>query len=204
MKATFGRLRAPSIPGSGPSRHLSSIPPPTTSTEYSASLAALAACILYRSPLPSANDLPVYILDAAAFPDSKQIDYDSLLPYVLARLPAEDELIGGAGYEIVFFAGWSGTDTRRKRSTSSVGARGDGSEVKDCGSGTANKKSRPGWGWFLQAYQVLSRAMRKRLMKLYVVHEKGWIRILMEMFATVVSPKMRKKVIHGKLRLVQG
>ena len=197
MKATLGRLRAPST-STNSSRHLSSIPPPKTSTDYSPNLAALAARILYRSPLNSRDDLPLYILDASAFPDSKQTDYDSLLPYVLARLPAEDELLGGTGYEVVFFAGWSSAENTRKRSTSATGSSAaSSSNGVDCTTSSGAKKSRPGWGWFLQAYQALSRAMRKRLMKLYVVHEKGWIRILMEMFATVVSPKVRKKVIHG-------
>lgn len=161
------KLRSASIP-------LSTVPPAPTSTEYSASLATLAAHILYPSPLPSPHDLPVYILNAAALPDAKCTNYDALLPYVLAQLPDEEQLIEGQGYELVFFAGGSA----------------DGPAT--------TKKGRPGWGWFFQAYHVLSRAMRKRLQKLYIVHEKNWIRILIEMFSTVVSPKFRKKVIHGE------
>ena len=102
------------------------------------------------------------------------VHYDTLLPYVLARLPDEEELIGGQGYEVVFFAGG--------------GANG----------ATAVRKGRPGWGWFLQAYHVLTRASRKRLQSLYIVHEKKWVRVLVEMFSTVVSPKFRKKIVHGK------
>ena len=154
---------------------LSAIPPSPTSTDYSTTLANLAAKILYRSPLPSSqSDLPVFVLNAAAFPDAKETDYDALLPYVLARLPDEDELITGQGYEIVFFAGTKGN------------------------AATASKKGRPGWGWFLQAYHLLTRLTRKRLQKLYIVHEKSWIRILVGMFSTVVSPKFNKKVVHGK------
>jgi Rho GTPase-activating protein 1 len=151
---------------------LSTIPPTPSSSEYSPALADLAARILYRSPLPSQNDLRVFILDAAAFPDTNEVDYDSLLPYVLARLPGEEELIGGRGYEVVFFAGG-----------------------EEPGAGRT-KKARPGWGWFLQAYHVLSRAMRKRLHTLYVVHERRWIRVMVELFSTVVSPKFRKKIVH--------
>jgi hypothetical protein len=77
----------------------------------------------------------------------------------------------GFEYEVVFFAG-----------------DGDGSAT--------SKKHRPGWGWFLQAYHVLSRAMRKRLQKLYIVHEKAWVRILTEIFSTIVSPKFRRKIYH--------
>lgn len=115
------------------SMNLSSVPPSPTSADFSTSLANLATHILYRSPLPSQDDLPVFILNAAAFPDAKEVDYDALLPYVLARLPDEDELITGHGYEIVFFAG----------------TKGNGA--------TSAKKGRPGWGWFLQAYHLLTR-----------------------------------------------
>ncbi len=167
MRSKISRgLRRPSV-------SLSAIPPAPTSPEYSTELANLATHILYRSPLPSQSDLPIFVLNAAAFPDTKDVDYDTLLPYVLSRLPDEDELIGGRGYEIVFFAGGS-----------------SGATVK--------KKGRPGWGWLLQAYHLLTRATRKRLQKLYIVHEKNWIRVLFEMFSTAVSPKFRKKVVHGE------
>lgn len=161
------RIRSASI-------HLNTVAPAPTSLEYSPALANLAARILYPSPLPSPNDLPVYILNAAALPDAKSTNYDALLPYVLARLPDEQQLVEGQGYELVFFAGGSADRA------------------------TTMKKGRPGWSWFFQAYHVLSRALRKRLQKLYIVHEKNWIRILIEMFSTAVSPKFRKKVIHGE------
>lgn len=162
------RLRSASQPV------LSAVPPSPTSRDYSLHLANRAVRILYRSPLPSQNDHPIFILNAAALPDAKDVDYDALLPYVLARLPDEEELIGGHGYEIVFFAGGK-----------SNGA-------------TSAKKARPGLGWFLQAYHLLTRATRKRLQKLYIVHEKNWIRLLVGMFSTIVSPKFNKKVVHGK------
>ncbi|KAI9831441.1 MAG: hypothetical protein M1819_005040 [Sarea resinae] len=151
---------------------LSSVPPAQDSSNYSTSLASLAAQILYRSPLPSKDGLPIFVLNAAAFPDAKDVYYDALLPYVLSRLPGEDELIGGRGYEVIFFASGGG----------------DGP--------TAARKGRPGWGWFVQAYHVLTRAMRKRLQKLYIVHERSWVRVLVEMFSTIVSPKFRKKIVH--------
>lgn len=162
------RLRSNSTP-------LNSVPPAPSSTEYSTALANLAARILYRSPLPSQNDLPVYILNSWGFPDARETNYDALLPYVLARLPNDEELISGQAYEVVFFAGGGGGL-----------------------SGAENRKSRPGWGWFLQAYHILTRATRKRLQKLYIVHEKNWVRVLVETFATVASPKFRKKIVHGK------
>jgi len=155
------------------SSSLQAVPPPQTSSDYSISLARAAASILYRSPLPSPGGLPVYVLNAAAFPDHHDINYDELLPYVLARLPEEDELLKGTEYEVVFFAGGNPD------------------------SATSTKKNRPGWGWFIQAYYVLSRAMRKRLQRLYVVHEKSWVRILIEMFSNIISPKFRRKIVHA-------
>lgn len=158
------RLRSNSTP-------LNSVPPASTSNDYSTDLANLAARIIYRSPLPSQNDLPVFILNGGAFPDAKTTDYDVLLPYVLSRLPDDEELIGGHGYEVVFFAGIGGNATKQ------------------------TKKAKPSWQWFMQAYHMLTRAKRKRLQKLYIVHDKNFIRLLIEFFASVVSPKFRKKVI---------
>ena len=152
---------------------LSTVPPSKDSPEYSSSLANIAARILYQSPLPSGEYLPVYILNAAALPDTKDVDFNKLLPYVLARLPDEEHLIDGKGYEIVFFAG------------------GDEHSASD------TKKGRPSWGWIVQAYQVLSRATRKRLQKLYLVHERRWIRVVWDMFSNLISPKFRRKVVHA-------
>ncbi|KAB2574907.1 hypothetical protein BFW01_g8011 [Lasiodiplodia theobromae] len=158
-----GRLRSTS---------LSAVPPPRTSADYDHDLARVAASILYRTPVPSDSGLPIYILNAAALPDVDEADFDSLLPYVLARLPGEEELLSGTEYEVIFFAG------------------GDAERA------AGGRKNRPGWGWFIQAYHVLSRAMRKRLQKLYIVHERSWVRILVEMFSTIVSPKFRRKIVH--------
>jgi Rho GTPase-activating protein 1 len=154
-------------------RSISTVVPPTTSPDYLTSMSKAAASILYRSPLPSPSGLPIYILNAAALPDTHEVDYDTLLPYVLARLPGEDELVSGAEYEVIFFAGGP-----------AEGA-------------TSTKKNHPGVGWFIQAYHVLSRAMRKRIQKLYIVHQRTWVRMLVEMFSTIASPKFKKKIVHG-------
>ncbi|KAJ9619650.1 hypothetical protein H2203_008432 [Taxawa tesnikishii (nom. ined.)] len=165
-----GSTRKPS--GAPPKQLLNTVPPPRSSSDYLAGYESIAASILYRSPLPSQSGLPIYILNAAAFPDAFEVDYDALLPYVLARLPGEEELIAGAEYEIIFFAGGQPE------------------------SATSEKKTGPGVGWYLQAYHVLSRATRKRLKKLWVVHERSWVRVLIEVFGTIVSPKFRKKIVH--------
>jgi Rho GTPase-activating protein 1 len=158
---------------------LSTVPPPLASEDYSPALAKAATSILYRSPIPSKSGHTIYILNVAALPDTHEVDYDSLLPYVLSRLPGEEDLIKGVKYEIVLFAG-AGPE-----------------------SATGGKKNQPGWGWFVQAYHVLSRAMRKRIQRLYIVHEKTWVRVLAEMFSTVVSHKFRRKVVHGESIFVE-
>ncbi|TKA24703.1 hypothetical protein B0A50_05691 [Salinomyces thailandicus] len=154
------------------STSLSTVPPSSTSDDYIPELAAIAASILYRCPLPSREGRPLYVLNAAAFPDAFEVDYDSLLSYVLARLPGEDALLSGTEYEIVFFAG----------------GQADGA--------TSEKKAGPGMGWYLQAYHVLSRATRKKLQRLYIVHPRTWVRVLVGVFGTIVSPKFRRKIVH--------
>lgn len=153
---------------------ISAVPPARDSPDYSTDLAELAKDIIYRSPIPHGGT-PLYIATAAAIPDAKEVDFDSLLPYVLARLPSENELIEGRSYEIIFFTG-DETDGPTKA-----------------------KKSQPSLAWFLKAYKVLPRVLRKRLQKLYIVHEKPWVRFLLEAFSTVVTPKSRKKLYHGKI-----
>lgn len=105
------------------STSLSSVPPAKTSGEYDRGLATLAASIIYKSPLPSQAGLPIYIVNAAAFPDAYEVDYNALLPYVLARLPEEDELISGTEYEIIFFAGGQpdGATTEKSKGRALVG-----------------------------------------------------------------------------------
>lgn len=154
------------------SNSLRTVPPPQQSDDYDDGYALRAASILYRSPLPSQSGLPLYILNAAAFPDAFEVDYDELLPYVLARLPGEDDLLAGVEYEVVFFAGGQPE------------------------SATGDKKSGPGVGWYIQVYQVLSRALRKRLQKIWIVHERSWVRVLTEVLGTIASPKFKKKVVH--------
>ena len=199
--AFVNRLRSNSIP-------LNTIAPKPASEDYSSDLAALATRILYRSPLPSPSDLPIYILDSASLPNAKQEYYDRLLPYVLARLPHEDELIGGLEYEIVFFAGGNPSSSYSRKPTSATiqDEEEEGDEEKQHGPSIRTgirRRNKPGFGWFMRAYNVLTRAMRKRLKKLWIVHEKRWVRVLVEMFATVVSPKFRKKVVHG-MALIPG
>lgn len=165
MRSAFkSRVRSSSI---------SAVAPTPLSPNYNPQMAKAASSILYRSPISSPSGHPIYILNATALPDTHEVDYDTLLPYVLARLPDEEDLIKGSEYEVVFFAGGA-----------TEGA-------------TSTKKNRPGVGWFIQAYHVLSRAMRKRIQRLYIVQERTWVRVLVEVFSTIISPKFKKKIVHG-------
>lgn len=152
---------------------LSAVAPSPTSPDYNSAMATAAASILYLSPLPSPNGHPIYILNSAALPDTADVEYDTLLPYVLARLPGQEDLIAGTEYEVVVFAGGNAD------------------------SATSGRKGHPGVGWFIQAYHVLTRAMRKRIQKLYIVHERRWVRVLSEVFSTIASPKFRRKIVHA-------
>ncbi|KAF3934613.1 hypothetical protein ABW20_dc0101879 [Dactylellina cionopaga] len=150
---------------------------------YDPKLAQLAARVLYRSGIDSLGN-PLLVLSAAAFPDAQEVDYNSLLPYVLAILPGENEIDaldshgekGSGGYSVIFFAGGSGGSNTREK----------------------DSKPRPTLSWFMQAYSMLGRAVRKRIKKLWIVHERAWVRIMLEMLSGVVSSKFRRKVLHGK------
>lgn len=177
--------------------------PLVSDPEYDPDLAILAGKILYRSGVDAESGGPLLILCAANFPDAKAVDYNKLLPYVLSVLPGDEELgpeEEGSGYSVVFFSGGGAMP----------GAAGGGSSGGGGG-------YRPSWAWTLQAYNLvyafllsfhfgdednpnqseqLGRAVRKRIRKLWVVHEKAWVRIIFEMLASVVSVKFRKKVVH--------
>ncbi|RPA79777.1 Rho GTPase activation protein [Ascobolus immersus RN42] len=147
-------------------------PPHEEHPDFDPVLAGIASRILFRSGIDPISSGPLYVISAAALPDPKTTDYDRLLPYVLSCLPSDDELadssLGGGTYSLVLFAG----------------GRADG------------KTNRPPWGWILQAYYLLGRAVRKKIQRLWIVHERAWIRIILEMLQTVVSPKFRRKIIH--------
>ncbi|KAI5784716.1 hypothetical protein EDC01DRAFT_207125 [Geopyxis carbonaria] len=176
--------------------------PALSDPAYDDELATLAGRILFRSGRDPVSGGPLLILSAAAFPDASVVDYNKLLPYVLANLPGDDELGGmedsgmRGGYSVVFFAGGAAA-----------------------GAAKNEKGNRPNWAWTLQAYHLvgpisqclswfvrdmeeadgdsqLGRAVRKKIKKLWVVHERAWVRILFEMMAGVVSVKFRKKVVH--------
>ncbi|RPA97916.1 RhoGAP-domain-containing protein [Choiromyces venosus 120613-1] len=150
--------------------------------KYDHVLAGLAAKILYRAGACPVSGGPLLVLCAASFPDTGQVDYNELLPYVLSILPGDDELgeeSDSGGYSVVFFAGGG---------NASVGGKEGGVN--------AGKGNRPSWAWTLQAYHLLGRAVRKRIRKLWVVHERAWVRVILEVMAGVVSVKFRKKVVH--------
>lgn len=56
--------------------------------------------------------------------------------------------------------------------------------------------SKPSWSWVARTYSMLERHTKKRLRKVYIVHESWWVRAVTEMLRGVVSSKFRKKLIH--------
>lgn len=59
--------------------------------------------------------------------------------------------------------------------------------------------NKPSWSWVSKIYNMLDRQVKKRVGKVYVVHESWWVRAVTEMFRGVISHKFKKKIIHGKL-----
>jgi Rho GTPase-activating protein 1 len=56
--------------------------------------------------------------------------------------------------------------------------------------------NKPSWSWVARTYSMLDRSAKKRVNKIYVVHESWWVRAISEMLRGVVSSKFRRKVIH--------
>ena len=184
LSVSFSSLPPAENPPSPPSQLPTA--PAATDPSYNPELALLASKVLYRSGTDPVSGGPLLILCAAAFPDANYVDYTVLLPYVLANLPGYDELNAVTGYSVVFFAA--------------------GGERKTVSSAT------PSWKWTLQAYTLvgvvreivgtaaedrkrdvadgsgqLGRAVRKQIHRLWIVHEKNWIRELLSKVAGVVD-----------------
>ncbi|KAF5096123.1 hypothetical protein DV451_004396 [Geotrichum candidum] len=56
--------------------------------------------------------------------------------------------------------------------------------------------NKPSWSWISKIYAMLDRQVKKRVDKVYVVHESWWVRAVTEMFRGVVSSKFKKKIFH--------
>ncbi|KAJ3344360.1 hypothetical protein HDU93_000150 [Gonapodya sp. JEL0774] len=52
----------------------------------------------------------------------------------------------------------------------------------------------PGAMWFVRAYQNLERKYKKNLKKLLIVHASYWVKLLLQVFAPIVSQKFAKKI----------
>lgn len=140
-------FRRRAISSTGPSGEV--IPLPRSSPSYDLNLATLASKVLYRSGRdPTGSGGPLLILCAAAFPDTRQVDYNKLLPYVLSELPGDEELSAGIGYSVVFFAGGGG-----ERVGSDTGTEGENTQK------SGGRWNRPAWSWSLQAYNLVSHSV---------------------------------------------
>ncbi len=60
----------------------------------------------------------------------------------------------------------------------------------------AGGENRPAWNEFLRMYKGISRDVRKRIARLYIVHESWAVRVLLELLSGVVSPKFKRKLVH--------
>ncbi|KAA8911166.1 hypothetical protein TRICI_003888 [Trichomonascus ciferrii] len=56
--------------------------------------------------------------------------------------------------------------------------------------------NKPSWSWVAKTYSMLDRPTKKRIKKLYVVHESWWVRAVTEMLRGVVSSKFKRKIVH--------
>lgn len=54
----------------------------------------------------------------------------------------------------------------------------------------------PSWSWITKMHDMLSRDVKKRVGKVYVVHESWWVRAVTEMFRGIISTKFREKMVH--------
>ncbi|KXS20343.1 Rho GTPase activation protein [Gonapodya prolifera JEL478] len=59
----------------------------------------------------------------------------------------------------------------------------------------AGAQNAPGPMWFVRAYQQLERKYKKNLKKLIIVHATYWVKLLLQVFTPVASPKFASKVI---------
>ena len=62
----------------------------------------------------------------------------------------------------------------------------------------AGGRHRPSWPWLIQTFSRLDTRYKKGLSRLYLVHEKSWVRVCMQLLENLVSPKFAKKVVHIK------
>lgn len=56
--------------------------------------------------------------------------------------------------------------------------------------------NKPSWSWVAKTYAMLERSIKKRVKKIYVVHESWWVRAVTEMLRGIVSSKFKSKIIH--------
>lgn len=56
--------------------------------------------------------------------------------------------------------------------------------------------NRPSWAWLTRVYNMLSHDMKKRVGKVYLVHESWWVRAVTEMFTGITSSKFSSKISH--------
>lgn len=54
----------------------------------------------------------------------------------------------------------------------------------------------PNVPWLLRSFRLLSREAKKRVQKVYMVHERWWVKTFTSLLGNVVSPKFQRKLVH--------
>ena len=61
---------------------------------------------------------------------------------------------------------------------------------------TAGGEFRMSWRWLFKAYRALGRKYKKNLKNLYIVHANRWMKLLLDLMKTVISPKFGRKIVN--------
>ncbi|PRT52504.1 Protein ECM25 [Wickerhamiella sorbophila] len=54
----------------------------------------------------------------------------------------------------------------------------------------------PNMPWLLKSYRLLSREAKKRIQRVFMVHERWWVKTFTSLLGNVVSPKFQRKLVH--------
>jgi hypothetical protein len=139
------------------------------------SLRNLAAEICYAAP-STAEDRPLLVLNLNRLPSAEKVDYDSLQQVILDIV---DEHTFDSSYALV--------DPMYRK---------DGCLPYELVVFCAGGRHRPSWAWIIGEFASLDRKYKKALTQLYLVHEKSFVRVAMQLVEQAASPKLARKVKH--------
>ncbi|ORY83043.1 divergent CRAL/TRIO domain-domain-containing protein [Protomyces lactucae-debilis] len=135
----------------------------------------LAAQICYAAP-KLANAPPLLVLNLNKLPPADRVDYDVLQQAVLDIVDVQ-----------TFDAAYAATNPMYRK---------DGCLAYELVVFCAGGKHRPSWPWMIGEFAALNKKYKKALQRLYIVHEKSFVRVAMQLVEQAASPKLAKKVRH--------